>query len=341
MSRASAWVNKAKERLDNHRELEDKAFRRFLEKYQGAEKGTRTKNRNQRGCLASNSVTTDLSRKSIVIIGENGIGDEVLTISCLPQFLEHASCSSVIWRGDPKAKTIFTRSFPNVAFVSNVDPCPNSEGTIYSWELIGRFRNKLDDFSWTQNGGFKPYLRHSGTLKERLRARYANDSRIVVGLAWRSERDGDLLSDKTCDLRDVPHWAEFFEHLKDKVRFISLQYGDTQHEIAFARWKYGVEIYHDDSIDILNDVDAAASQIAAIDYIVSISTTAAHLAGALGIPGWVMLPTNPFAHWRAGNDICLWYPTLRTIRRDSAGDWQSVLEVIKRELTEDIEHEEQ
>jgi hypothetical protein len=98
----------------------------------------------------------------------------------------------------------------------------------------------------------------------------------TVGLTWRSERAGELLSDKTCDICDVPHWAEFFERLKNKVRFVSLQYGETEDDIAFARWKYGVEIYQDKCIDNFNDVDAAAAQIAALDYVVSISTTAAH-----------------------------------------------------------------
>ena len=95
------------------------------------------------------------------------------------------------------------------------------------------------------------------------------------------------VSEKTCDLRDVPDWAAFFERLKDKVRFVWVQYGDTDDEIAFARWKYSVEIYQDKSLDIYNDVDGAAAQIAVMDYMVSIATTAAHLAGALAIPGWV------------------------------------------------------
>jgi ADP-heptose:LPS heptosyltransferase len=151
-------------------------------------------------------------------------------------------------------------------------------------------------------------------LKDSLAAKYHDGSKKTVGLTWRSERAGELLSDKTCDICDVPHWAEFFERLKNKVRFVSLQYGETEDDIAFARWKYGVEIYQDKCIDNFNDVDAAAAQIAALDYVVSISTTAAHLAGALGVPGWVLLPKKPFGHWRAGETICPWYPTLRPVR---------------------------
>jgi len=141
-----------------------------------------------------------------------------------------------------------------------------------------------------------------------------------------------LLSDKTCDIRDVPHWSAFFECLRNKVRFVSLQYGDTADEIAFVRWKYGVEIYQDQSIDIFNNIDEAAAQLAAMDYVVSISTTAAHLAGALGAPGWVLLQAKPFGHWRAGKTICPWYPTLRPVSQASAGDWRGALETVTDSL---------
>jgi hypothetical protein len=169
-------------------------------------------------------------------------------------------------------------------------------------------------------------------LKNCLRARYADGSKKLVGMAWRSERKGEPLSDKTCDLRDVGEWAAFFERLKGKVRFVSVQYGDTDDEIAFARSKYGIEIYQDKSLDICNDVDAAAAQIAAMDYVVSISTTAAHSVGALGVPGSVLLQAKPFAHWRAGEEICPWYPTLRPIRQNSTGDWTSVLTSVTDQL---------
>lgn len=116
------------------------------------------------------------------------------------------------------------------------------------------------------------------------------------------------------------------------MRFISLQYGDNQDVINFVRWKYGVEIYQDQNIDMWNDLDGGAAQIASLRYVVSISTTVAHLAGALGIPGWILLPHKPLAHWEAGKDVCLWYPTLRPVRQKTIGEWDSALEQVADEL---------
>lgn len=340
-ARAERWMDLDQKWLDEacawlKQPSSGKAYREFLScPYQHAEDGKRAEKRKERGCLAGSWRPDQLIGKSILVIGEDRVGDEVLTIGCLSDLVQ--TCEAVSWRCDPKLKVLFTRSFPKVKFVSEDDRQPTAEGTIYSWELIGRFRKQLEDFAWTKHGaGFTPYLNPSAALKDSLAAKYRDGSKKTVGLTWRSERAGELLSDKTCDIRDVPHWAEFFERLKNKVRFVSLQYGNTEDEIAFARWKYGVEIYQDKSIDILNDVDAAAAQIAAMDYVVSISTTAAHLAGAVGVHGWVLLQKKPFGHWRAGETICPWYPTLRPVKQATSGEWKLVLEGVAAKLNDEI-----
>ena len=328
------WLDEARARLKQP--CNGQAYQEFLKgPYKQAECGKRAEKRRKRGCLTANWCPHQLAGKAILVIGEDGVGDEVLTIGCLSDLAQ--TCKAVSWRCYPKLKVLFTRSFPKVTFVSDDDPQPATGATIYSWELIGRFRKLLEGFAWTKDrADFTPYVNPPVALKDSLAAKYQDGSKKTVGLTWRSERAGELLSDKTCDIRDVPHWAEFFERLKNTVRLVSLQYGDTEDEIAFARWKYGVEIYQDTSIDNFNDVDAAAAQIAAMDYVVSISTTAAHLAGALGVPGWVLLPKKPFGHWRAGKTMCPWYPTLRPVRQADSGEWNPVLDTVAAELSNEI-----
>lgn len=315
---------------------EEQAYKKyFREVYLRAEKGERAKNRDERGSLKSNWKPEDLIDKAILVVGENGLGDEVLTIACLSD-LEN-KCKSVSWKCDQKLKKVFSRSFPNVRFLSKKISNLFPDGTVYSWELIGRFRKTLGDFPRNEDAGsFCPYLKPSVPLRDCLSARYNDGAKKVVGLAWRSERDGHILSDKTCDLRDVAHWFAFFDMLRDKVRFVSLQYGATDFEIAFARWKYGVEIYQDKGVEIFDNINEAAAQIAAMDYVVSISTTAAHLAGALGTPGCVLLQTKSFGHWRAGDEKCPWYPNLTPIRQSNQGDWENVLTAAAEKVLEQI-----
>ena len=331
-SKNSGWVTEAKQRYDKDRTEEDKTYGQFIKDYKRAEQedGKREKKRTDSRRLQRGWNVSDLSGKRILVIGENGVGDEVLTACCLRQLAQH--CQQVIWRCNPKLQGLFSRSFSDVELIKEADGDPADVQVIYSWELIGCFRPSLDKFGWVASGKSKPYLIVPQGLRDKLKQRYADGTKPMVGLAWRSERDGETVSDKTCNLLDVPHWKDFFDELKDKVRFVSLQYGDTQTEIDFVRWKYGVEIYQDWRVNIYDDVDAAAAQIGAMDFVVTIATTAAHLAGALGVRGWLIFPQKPFAHWRAGKNICPWYPTLRPVQQTNAGDWQPVLKTVMSDL---------
>jgi len=124
-----------------------------------------------------------------------------------------------------------------------------------------------------------------------LRERYRKDGKKTVGLAWKSEggKPG-----KDAPFKSHPGWENIFaEDIKDRCSFVSLQYGDTQDDLNYARYRYGVEVYQDHEVDIVNDLERAAAQINACDLIISISTTTAHLAGALGRRTLLLLPNNP------------------------------------------------
>lgn len=311
---------------------EQKAFDTYWKTYQkNEEKRTKDNRHHDRGSLSLEWKPEDLRKKRVLVIGENGLGDEILTAACLPEL--QSACGHVMWRCNAKLKSLFQHSFPGVEFISANDFNPKVDGTIYSWELIGRFRRTLEMFKWTTSGEFAPYLK-AGLARETLAAQYRSGALPLVGLAWRSEGGGP---GKSCDLKSVLGWAKFFDRLRGCARFISLQYGDTLDDINFARWKYGVEIYQDQSIDTCNDLDSVAAQVSALDYVVSISTTVVHLAGALGVPGWVLLKYKPYPHWRTGERVCPWYPTVRPVRQKCPGEWDSNIERVANELAAKIE----
>ena len=60
---------------------------------------------------------------------------------------------------------------------------------------------------------------------------------------------------------------------------------------------------------------------------------------ALGVPGCVLLPKKPFAHWRAGKDKCPWYPELTPIKQKTEGDWHAVLKEAAIRALDRIESE--
>ena len=75
-----------------------------------------------------------------------------------------------------------------------------------------------------------------------------------------------------------------------------------------------------------------AARIQALDLVISVDTMLAHLAGALGVRTWVLLPFDADWRWLVDRTDSPWYPTLRLWRQPRPGDWRSVLDSIKAEL---------
>ena len=84
--------------------------------------------------------------------------------------------------------------------------------------------------------------------------------------------------------------------------------------------------------DKLTDFSETAAAIAGLDLIITVDTAAAHLAGALGKPVWLMLPFVPDWRWLLDRDDSPWYPTARLFRQAAPGNWTSVVDRVKFNL---------
>jgi ADP-heptose:LPS heptosyltransferase len=88
----------------------------------------------------------------------------------------------------------------------------------------------------------------------------------------------------------------------------------------------------DRSVDQLVSIDAFAAQIAALDLVITIDNSTAHLAGALGIPTWVLLPFAADWRWFERREDSPWYPTVRLFRQPKRDDWHSVFRCVLQAL---------
>ena len=112
------------------------------------------------------------------------------------------------------------------------------------------------------------------------------------------------------------------------VRLISLQIGSGIEQIQDLAGRFPIA----DLGSTCADFRDTASVMQHLDLVISVDSSPAHLAGALGVPVWLPLPTVCDWRWLTDREDSPWYPTLRLFRQTSAGDWSPVFERMAREL---------
>lgn len=112
------------------------------------------------------------------------------------------------------------------------------------------------------------------------------------------------------------------------IAFYSLQVGERAGELK----REGGLSHVVDLSPHLQDFAATAAAIEQMDLVISVDTSVAHLAGALGKRVWLLLPFAPDWRWMLGRDDSPWYPTMRLLRQARIGDWTEVIEKLRREV---------
>ncbi|MCR9220562.1 MAG: tetratricopeptide repeat-containing glycosyltransferase family protein [Alphaproteobacteria bacterium] len=150
---------------------------------------------------------------------------------------------------------------------------------------------------------------------------------LNVGLCWagkpshRNDRNRSIGAAGFMALFDLPGAC-----------FHSLQKGPGARQIA----EHGLEALVADLGSSMKDFAETAAAVQALDLIVTVDTSVAHLAGALGKPVWVLLPYAPDWRWMLHRDDSPWYPTMTLFRQTSPGDWDEVFQRVRGALAERI-----
>lgn len=150
-------------------------------------------------------------------------------------------------------------------------------------------------------------------------------SRLRIGLAWSGSKKHahDLHRSMTLNML-APLWelgAEFHV-LQNEVREQDLT------TLADSPCQFHGEA--------LTDMREAAGLIAAMDLVITVDTSLAHLAGALGKPVWILLPFAPDFRWLLDRSDTPWYPTAELLRQPAIGDWQTVVTELARKIADRI-----
>ncbi len=258
--------------------------------------------------------------KTILLWGEQGLGDSI-------QFCRYASVMAR--RGAtpllcvPELLVRLLRTVPGVAKVESASdrlPPYACHRPLMSFPWLLRMRS-LDEAP-----AQIPYLFADAEAAKACRANVRADAKLVVGIVWRGNPQyaGDRI-------RSAP--PELLAPLAKipGVRLVSLMKDAPPEECAKAE---AADIGARDWADFAE----AAVSFVNVDLVISVDTAAAHLAGALGIPVWIALPSAPDMRWGLKREDSPWYPTARLFRQTQRGEWESVYKRIAVELSLLVRH---
>ncbi len=259
-----------------------------------------------------------LDGRTLLIWGEQGIGDQVLFASLLPILLERES--KIRLAVESRLIALMRRSFPTLEVVLRQDGVVQGDVQCAISSLGMRLDIGPEHLPAATN-----YLKADPVRQAELRRRYGEG--FLVGLSWHS-KNADFGHRKSAALSDLAPILSV-----PGLTFVNLQYGADAEDLAGAA-RRGTPVIDDSAIDPLHDLDGFAAQVAAMDLVVSVSNSTVHFAGALGIPCWVMLPAGLglLWYWGHADAKCPWYPSIRIFRQGKTSGWSEPIAAMAGEL---------
>lgn len=271
----------------------------------------------------------DLTGKRLLVRGEQGLGDEIMFGSILPEVI--AMAKEVVIDVTPKLVPLFTRSFPTAIVMAPLD-LAKEEALLRSCDrqiMIGSLPWRLrPDFASYPNP--HRFLAVDEDRRAGFAARLAGlDGEVKIAIAWRSQ----LMSTER---------AKFYMTLEELVPilslpntcFVSVQYDrDSQSirtEVAEAEARFGVKIHILDDLDTLDDLEGVAALIDATDLVISAPSAVARIGGGLGKPTFEATPALVEQH--LGQNYSPFTPSVRIIQPKVRFDKPEMMRMLEQEV---------
>ena len=261
----------------------------------------------------------DLKDKTILVIGEQGHGDNIQFIRFVEPLI--AAGAKVYVHVDENTAALFrVNLLPPTQVITNADPLPAFDYWTPIMSIPGIIGITLENLQHRVQ-----YLTASRESIQQWQQVLGPKKGLRIGVCWSGRKDSWINQHKA-----IP-FAEIFEVIQrnPEYHWINLQ-ADCSEEEGAALAGIGVSTYP----GAIRNWDDTAGLIQHLDVVIAVDTAVGHLAGAMGRPFW--LPLNQFGQdwrWLLDREDSPWYPTCRIFRQPSLGDWTTPLKKIEQYLT--------
>jgi hypothetical protein len=248
----------------------------------------------------------DLTNKTLLFRCEGGFGDQILNFRFANEFKEMGA--RVVISCDPKIADLFSNN--GYVCVSN----SVVENVYYDYWVPAM------SAPWVLNHTYET-LSNKSYLTSGKRNLYSKKNTLKVGIKWSGNPEFEHEQHRRFDPSHMIDLSEIqgitlFSLQRDENLVDGLPFPDMRNEMK--TWQ--------DTADIVNS----------LDLVITSCTSIAHLAGALGIETWVVVPILPYYTWSVPGDRSPWYESVKIFRQEKYGDWSAPFENIKNELIKKI-----
>lgn len=257
----------------------------------------------------------DVRGKKILIHSEQGLGDSIQFIRYLDQI--HQLGADIILEVPKTLTTLANTIKTPITVVEKGSKLPEFDAYCPLLSLPYVFKTTVDTIP-----SVIPYLSADKQKVSEWNSRLGVKTRKRIGLVWSGS--AGHTNDQN---RSIP-LEVFADLLKLPVEWHSLQNEYRTEDKNFLDGHPEVRQHQEE----LDDFADTAALIECMDLVISVDTSVAHLAGALGKTTWILLPFSPDFRWMLEREDCPWYPTAKLLRQDEERDWKKVIMKLMREL---------
>ena len=263
-----------------------------------------------------------LTNKTLFIYHEQGVGD---TLQCIRyvKFLSKQGAKIIL--DSPPVLLKLMAKIPEISFLTvNDNELPDFDFSIPMMSIPAILESDLKTIPDTVPYLFTDKKKHHQDLKQ--------NNLLKIGIVWAGNPKHKNDKNRSIDL-------SFFEPLIkiQGTQFFSLQVGERSQDLSLnSQFQQVVDLS-----TVITDYEDTTSLIQQLDLVITVDTSVAHLAGAMGHPAWLLLPCVPDWRWLMDRSDSPWYPSMRLFRQKKTGDWQSVIDdvtlVLEQQLKKSVQ----
>lgn len=262
--------------------------------------------------------------RTILLHTEQGFGDAIQMLRYVPLVQQQSGAGRVLLECQPELiRLLATGTRWNVEFIPRAswgtDHLPAFDSHVPFCSLPKAVRN------FSPLPETVPYLHADPALRATWRERLGGSQGFRVGLAWSGNPMNPLNRTRSLD----------FDRLLPLLRVAGCEFFSLQVDGLIPSQRLA-EVGVTDLTTHLHDFAETAALMAELDLVISVDTAIVHLAGALGRPVWTLLEFVPYWVWGIQPEEVAWYPTMRTFRQPTAGDWDAVVQQVRDRLTTEV-----